>query len=186
MDSRARSASSSRLSERGARLRDPALNEPPPREPSVRAPPVREAPSCEVSLHKQPSHESARRESGPDRSSPDCLLAGRSCPRCGFLGRGLSGCSRTPQGAAEPVPRLANATLLNCKFATLNQLFGGDAVAGPNWCGVRWPLWIWWVPMPRRSREKLWREAAGAAPVLVPKQRSGTVGVGDVLNGARA
>jgi hypothetical protein len=140
MDSRAGSASSSRLSAHCVRLRDPALNEPSPREPSVRAPSARELPSCEVSLDEQPSPESERGESGPDGSSPDRLLAGRGCPRCGFLGQGLSGRSRTHEGAAEPVLSRDSATLLNCKFATLNQLFGGDAVAGPNWCGVRRPF----------------------------------------------
>jgi hypothetical protein len=140
MDSRARSASASRLSAHGVRLRDPALNELSAREPSVRPSPARELPSCEVSLDEQPPHESERGESASDRSSPDRLPVGRGCPRCGLPGRGLPGHRRSHEGAAEPVLGRHGATLLNCNFATLNQLFGGDAVAGRNWCGVRWPF----------------------------------------------
>jgi hypothetical protein len=183
MDSRTRSASSSGLSAQSVRLRGLALNEPSPRVPSVRPPSAREWPSCEVSLIEQPSHEPERGESGLDRSSTNSPLAGRGRPRCGFLQR----CPRSQmrKGAVEPVLRRDSTALLDCKFATLNQLFGGDLVTGSNWCGMRWPLWVWWLAVPRRSREKLWREAAGAR-YQAPKQQSGTAGVGDVLNEARA
>jgi hypothetical protein len=78
------------------------------------------------------------------------------------------------------------AILLNCKFATLNQLFGGDAVTGPNWCGVRWPFEDMVAGIASAESQEAvaggcwWGAGSGA------KQQSGDSGGWDVLNGARA
>jgi hypothetical protein len=182
MGSTARAASSSRLSVHCAQLRDLASNEPSLREPSVRPSSAREWLSYEVSLCEQPSHESECGESGPDRSSPDRLLAGRGL-RFGFPGRGRS---RTCGRGRTLALRRASAPFLNCKFATPNQLFGGYAMAGPNWCGVSWPFVGMVDAIASAESQEAVAGGAGWVPFPVPKQQSGDSGGWDVLNGARA
>src|SRR5262249_21225126 len=73
-----------------------------------------------------------------DGSAPDGdgrFPAGVGCPPCGALGR-LPARFRTRDGAPGRLSRGPGAALPDCKFATVNQLFGGDPAAERNWSGV--------------------------------------------------
>jgi hypothetical protein len=93
-------------------------------------------------------------------------------------GVAFSNRSRTREGKRKAVLRRPRAVLLDCKFATLNQLFGGDKVAGLNWSGVR----LRFVDMVAAIASAESREAVAGGcwfgTVSGAKYQSGTAGVG--------
>jgi hypothetical protein len=127
-------------------------------------------------------------------------------PRCGFSGR------RQPleEAPAEALQRAGSGrftalfdALFDCKFATVNQLFGGDAVAEPNSSGIRLRFMD---KVAASASAESGKAVAGAcrfdivcpgvkidvscvginARTEVRRRQGGTAGVGDVLNEARA
>ena len=112
----------------------------------------------------------------PERAAFAGALTGAAFPMGG----------QTLEGEREAVLRRPRIALPDCKFATLNQLFGGDKVARPNWSGVR----LRFVDMVGAIASAETREAV-AGRLLAWRclgcQTSGwDSGGGDLLNEARA
>ena len=90
------------------------------------------------------------------------------------------------EGELGAVLRRTRGALLDCKFATVNQLFGGAKVAGPNWSGVRSRF----MDMVAAIASAKSREAVAGGhwvgTVSGAGHQGGTAGVGDLVNEARA
>jgi hypothetical protein len=121
----------------------------------------------------------------------------------GRMGWGASGrslrqtCGGAPRRTRCQADSCRFVALFDCKFATLNQLFGGVAGTEPNWSGVRLSFR---AKVASIASAESRRAVAGGRFGTVScveigtmidvgmqvQRRQGTAGVGDVLNEARA